>query len=124
MNKDESDPKKAAGNQSGKNDDRASKGSERRQPKKDTRFQKGRSGNSRGRPPKKTEVRENDNPAMHHLMKQVTVTGANGKVVESRVFDFICQKLAFMALHGNLKALKEFGRETGSGFGTGENSKV
>ena len=104
MSKDENDPQKAKRNLGGKNGDRASQSNERRQPK-DTRFKKGRSGNDRGRPPKKIEVREHDNPATHHLMKHVKVTGAKGKVIEGRFLDLMCMRLATMALNGNFKAL-------------------
>ena len=102
MSKDKNNPKK--GNLGGKNDDRGSPSTERRL-HKDTRFKKGRSGNYKGRPPKKIEAREHDNPAIHHLMKKVKVIASNGKAIEGRAYDIICMVLTSKSIKGDLKAL-------------------
>ena len=78
---------------------------ERHQPK-DSRFKKGRSGYPRGRP-KKVKVREHDNPAMHHLMMHMKVTGANGKVIEGRFLELFLRRLSSMSLNGNIRAFEK-----------------
>lgn len=82
-------------------------------PPKGTRFQKGTSGNPRGRPKKakpssEAEIQSLTNAAILKVGRQTVAAKVDGKVVKMSLFEAIVQKQATTAIAGNPIAQRDF----------------
>jgi hypothetical protein len=74
-----------------------------KRPPKATRFQKGKSGNPKGRPKKRPSIHEEANKA---LFSQMPIT-LNGKRIKVPAIRAVFHRLAHEAANGELKATKQ-----------------